>query len=276
VRQVDANQSLQTIAGAGAVSPARAASTTTLAQASVVMLTAGVSASAGTPTGSVTLIDGTTSIASTGLSGGAASFAMGLLSTGSHTLTAAYSGSAALLPSTSPPLIVTIGNPAAADFTLAASAPASVTVPAGSAASFGFAITLTGAALTSPIELAVSGAPPGSVASFNPAVIPPPSGSISFSLTIDTPASARLERPGGGELVAAMILAGFLLPLARRFRRGLWLSGLLLLSGCGARVNTGNSNLPPPVSYNVIVSASATSPAGAALLHTASVTLVVD
>jgi sugar lactone lactonase YvrE len=276
VRQVDASENVQTVAGSGAISPARAASTTTLTEPSASALAAGVSASGATPAGTVTLIDGTTPIASTGLAGGAASFAMSLLSTGSHTLTAAYSGSTALLPSISQPLIVTIGNPAAADFTLTASAPTSATVPAGSAATFGFTIALTGAALTSPIELAASGAPAGAVASFSPAVIPPPSGATSFSLTIETPESARLERPGGGELLAEMALAVLLLPVARRFRRGVWTAGLLLLIGCGERVNTGNSDLPAPVSYNVVVSATATNPTGAALLHTASVTLVVD
>jgi sugar lactone lactonase YvrE len=276
VRQVQASQEIETLAGLGAVLPARAESTTTLTEPSSSTLSAGVSASGTTPAGTVTLIDGTTPISSTGLSGGAASFALSLLSTGSHTLTAAYSGSTVLLPSTSQPLIVTIGNPATADFTLTASAPTSATVPRGTVATFGFSIALTGAALTSPIELAVSGAPLGAVSSFSPALIPPPTGPTSFTLTIDTPASARLEPTGGKELVAGIALAVFLLPWGRRCRRAFRVAGLLLLSGCGARVNTGNSNLPAPVSYNVVVSATATSATGAALLHTASVTLVVE
>ena len=277
IRQVDASQNMQTIAGAGAVSPARAASATALSQSSSATIVATVSSSAGTPTGTATLMDGGTPVGSSGLSGGVAGFAMSVLSTGSHTLTAAYSGNAEVLPSTSPPLIVTIGNPAAADFTLTAVAPTSVTVAAGNAATFNFTIALTGGALTSPINLSVSGAPAGSTASFSPALIPPPSGPSSFTLTIDTPASARLDAPKGREVAAGLCLAALLLPLVfgRRRRNGLLL-GAILLTGCGARINTGNSTAPPPLTYNITVSATATSPGGATLLHTSQVTLIVD
>ena len=276
VRQVDASQIIQTTAGTGAISPARTASLTTLAQTtSGTSLAASVSAAAGTPTGTVTLLDGANPIASTGLMAGEATFAMSALSTGSHTLTAAYSGSTTLLPSTSTPLIVTIGSPAAADFTLTASAPASVTVAAGNAATFSFAIALTGAALASPISLSVTGAPNGAVASFNPAVIPPPSGPVTFSLTVDTPASASLQLPTGREWMAACAVLLLPLILLRR-RRSVGLLGLLLLSGCSTRVYTGNANLPAPVTYNLIVTGTATSASGGTLLHSAQVTLIVD
>jgi sugar lactone lactonase YvrE len=277
IRQVDASQNIQTIAGTGAVSPARMASATTLLQGSSTTLIATVSATASNPTGTATLIDGATPLGSAGLSAGAATFGMSMLSTGSHTLTAAYSGNSALLPSTSQPLIVTIGNPGAADFTLTAGAPTTVSVAAGNAATFNFAVALTGAALTSPINLSVSGAPAGSTASFSPALIPPPSGPSSFTLTIDTPASARLDAPKGREVAAGLCLAALLLPLVfgRRRRNGLLL-GAILLTGCGARINTGNSTAPPPLTYNITVSATATSPGGATLLHTSQVTLIVD
>ncbi len=277
VRQVDPNQQIQTSAGVGAISAARAGSMTILAQSAANTLAASVNATTGTPAGTVTLVDGASPVASAALTSGTANFTMSLLSTGSHTLTAAYAGSATLLPSTSPPLIVTVGSPAAADFTLTASAPTSVTVAAGNAAGFGFGVALTGAAFSSPITLSVAGAPRGSIASFNPAVLPPPSGPASFTLTIDTPASAKLERRDRGELPGLLVLAALLLPFAgRKRRRTAWLLSLLLLAGCGDRVSPVNASAPQPVTYNITVTGTATSLTGGTLLHTAQVTLVVD
>ena len=277
VREVDSSLNIQTIAGTAAISPARRASVTTLTQPSSSMLTAVVSAAGGSPTGTVTLVDGGAAIASSGLTGATGNFATSILSTGSHTLSAAYSGNASLLPSTSLPVLVTIGGASAADFSLTASAPSSVTVAPGSSAAFSFAIGLTGPALSSPIDLAVSGVPSGATASFSPALIPPPSGPAAFILTIATPASARLRMPMSRGGAAGFGLTILLLPLGfRQGRRGVWLVGLLLLTGCGARVNTGNSDGASPLTYSLTVSATATSPAGATLLHTTQVTLIVD
>ena len=277
VREVDSSLNIQTIAGTGGILPARTVSVTTLTQPSSSMLTAVVSAAGGSPTGTVTLVDGGAAIASSGLTGATGNFATSILSTGSHTLSAAYSGNASLLPSTSLPVLVTIGGASAADFSLTASAPSSVTVAPGSSAAFSFAIGLTGPALSSPIDLAVSGVPSGATASFSPALIPPPSGPAAFILTIATPASARLRMPMSREGTAGFGLTILLLPLGfRQGRRGVWLVGLLLLTGCGARVNTGNSDGASPLTYSLTVSATATSPAGATLLHTTQVTLIVD
>ncbi len=277
VREVDSSLNIQTIAGTAAISPARRASVTTLTQPSSSMLTAVVSAAGGSPTGTVTLVEGGAAIASSGLTGATGNFATSILSTGSHTLSAAYSGNASLLPSTSLPVLVTIGGASAADFSLTASAPSSVTVAPGSSAAFSFAIGLTGPALSSPIDLAVSGVPSGATASFSPALIPPPSGPAAFILTIATPASARLSMPMSRGGAAGFGLTILLLPLGfRQGRRGVWLVGLLLLTGCGARVNTGNSDGASPLTYSLTVSATATSPGGATLLHTTQVTLIVD
>lgn len=277
VRQLDSANSLQTIAGLGAISAARAISTTALTESTATTLAVAVSAPSGTPTGTVSLIDGTTQLASAVLAGGAASFNTSLLSTGSHTLTAAFSGSSVLLPSTSPAVLVTIGSASAADFTLTATGPATVTAVAGSVATFPFAVALTGAALDSPIDLAVAGAPSGATSSFSPAVLPPPGGPATFTLTIDTPASATLETMPKRKLTTVLVLAVLLLPFTfSRRRRACWVLGLFLLTGCGARVDTNNATGPPTVTYNITVSATATNAAGAALLHTAQVALIVN
>ena len=69
-----------------------------------VTFTATVAAASGTPTGTVALKDGVTSLGSAPLSAGVASFATSALSLGSHTITASYLGSSSFARSTSPAL----------------------------------------------------------------------------------------------------------------------------------------------------------------------------
>lgn len=77
-----------------------------------VVFTATVQASAGgTPTGTVTLMDGATSLGSSSLSsGGNAQFTVGGLSAGTHSFTAAYSGDANFTASTSVALVETLSQ----------------------------------------------------------------------------------------------------------------------------------------------------------------------
>ena len=62
-------------------------------------------------TGTVTFFDGTSLIGSASVTGGAASFVDSLIASGSHSLTAVYSGDTAYISNTSSPEIVTVGNP---------------------------------------------------------------------------------------------------------------------------------------------------------------------
>jgi hypothetical protein len=65
----------------------------------------------GTPTGTVTLLDGTTSLGTSSLpSGGTAQFTVGGWSAGSHSITAVYSGDANFTASTSVPLVETVNQ----------------------------------------------------------------------------------------------------------------------------------------------------------------------
>ena len=65
----------------------------------------------GTPTGTVTLLDGTTSLGTSSLpSGGTAQFTVGGWSAGSHSITAVYSGDANFTASTSAPLSETVNQ----------------------------------------------------------------------------------------------------------------------------------------------------------------------
>src|SRR5438270_142422 len=71
-----------------------------------VTLTAMVSSSRGTPTGSVTFVDGTTTLGTAPLVAGSGSFTTSALSVGSHSITAAYSGDGDYTGSTSPALLL--------------------------------------------------------------------------------------------------------------------------------------------------------------------------
>ena len=280
LRQVDGVGNLSTIAGVGAITaaPAEVRTVTTLEQTSSQAMMAQVVASGtGTPTGTVTLLDANAAVGSATLSGtGVATFSTAALTTGSHTLVSSYAGSAGFLPSSSAPLVVTIGSAVAADFTLASSGSSAVTVLGGTPASFGFVVTPTGGALSSQVVLSVSGLPTGATASFSPGFLPPPNAASPFVLTISTPMTAsRVEGIGSKSFVA---LAFVLLPLTfwRRRRRWAVVGGVFLLMGCGARVNTVGSSGSTAITYNLTVSATATSLSGATLFHTAQVTLTME
>ena len=66
--------------------------------------TATVSSTAGTPTGAVNFLDGTTQLASIGLTAGVATYASSSLALGSHSVTAVYSGDANFLGIASSPV----------------------------------------------------------------------------------------------------------------------------------------------------------------------------
>ena len=255
------------------------------------------STTSGVPTGSVALLDGTTTLATLPLTTGAASFTTNSLVAGAHTLSASYFGDANFLPSSSATTSVAVA--AASDFTLTATGATTQSVPAGSAATYNFSVAMVGAALSSPITLAVTGLPTGSTASISPTYIPPGGTGTSFMVTIQTPLVA-LNRtqpltPGAAGNGLRTLLAILLLPaiglarirrcgriLARRDRSlsVLLFAGAMLLAlatlatGCGDRVYTA-SQTTSSTSYTLTVTGTATGPSGAALQHTANVTLQV-
>ncbi|MBR1206216.1 Ig-like domain repeat protein [Bradyrhizobium sp. AUGA SZCCT0051] len=77
-----------------------------------VTFTANVTASAGTPTGTVTFSDNGSPIGTVTLAAGTASVAISTLKIGSHTITASYAGSGAFNASTSPALAQSVNVPA--------------------------------------------------------------------------------------------------------------------------------------------------------------------
>jgi len=75
-----------------------------------VVFTALVSSSSGTPTGTVTFLDGATPLGSSALAGGSATLSVSSLSVGTHTVTAQYNGDVTFGGSTSSGLSQTVNK----------------------------------------------------------------------------------------------------------------------------------------------------------------------
>ncbi len=258
------------------------------------------STTSGVPTGSITLSDGSTTLSVVPLSASAATFTTSSLGLGAHNLCAAYSGDANFLPSSSATAELAVG--AASDFTMTATGATSQSIPKGSSATYSFSVAMLGAAMSSPIALAVQGVPLGATSSINPSYIPPGGAVTSFTVTIQTPL-ATLDQPSRPFVAGSFpsgpfasgtpnssghglptLLALLLLPaigFARR-RRAILLfmaaaSSILLATlatGCGNRINADNESIQS-TTYTLTVTGTATGPTGNALVHTATVTLQV-
>lgn len=227
----------------------------------------------GQPGGPVTLFDGSAAYATVSVStGGDAQFSPAGLTNGSHTLSAGYAGDANFLASSAPPQIVSIGQQAGADFSLATTGPPGLTVSAGTGAVFSFTETPINGGLSSPVLLAAAGLPAGATATFSPSYLPPGNGSVNFTMTVQTLKTASLAWPG------TLMLAGLvgLLLLPRR-RRAAWAGVLVLgLAGCGDRVNNAGQGAAQSRTYNITVNGTATSNAGTTLVHSVALTLTVQ
>jgi hypothetical protein len=246
------------------------------------------STTSGVPTGSITLADGSTTLAVVPLSSsGAASFTTSSLALGAHNLCASYSGDANFLPSSSATANLAVGS--ASDFTLTAMGATMQSIPAGSSATYSFSVAMLGAAMSSPIALAVQGVPLGATSSINPSYIPPGGAVTSFTLTIQTPLATLDQRsrplvPQSANSGTKASLAILLLPaiaLARRRKAILLFMAVAscillatLATGCGNRINP-DAESANSTTYTLTVTGTATGPTGAALQHRATVTLQV-
>ncbi len=263
-----------------------------------VMLFAAVSYSFGTPTGTVSFVDGATALGSGTLVNGAAIFTTATLAAGSHSITAVYAGDGNFVPQTSPALIENVQ-----DFSLGSSsssgssagASTSQTVAPGGTAGYALTLSPTGTAtFPAAIALTVSGLPVGASYTLTPTMIAAGAGATDVSLTIQVPThTASLERqrrgPRGGSIrgLAPIALGILLLPFSRRLRRSAGkLSGgvsialvLLVVSGamagligCGAKGN-GSSTQSPQTPQSYAITLTATS---GALVHSTVLTLTVQ
>ena len=263
-----------------------------------ITLTAKVTSTAGTPTGTVTFLDGTTVIGTGTLSAGVATLTISSLAVGTHSITASYGGDPNFSATVSGTLTQVVE-----DFNFTISAPSVVVLPGGTA-TFTFTVApIDGSTFPAAITLTVGGLPAGATFAFSPATLAAGAGATTVTLTVNIPQTQASARPytlypgaqlagnshggkGGGGLAGRMApfaLAILLLPFARRMRRtgkrlGRTMSVLLLLAagaasmawigGCGS--NSGYF-AQAQKTYTVTVTGTA-----GALSHSATVTLTVE
>ena len=247
---------------------------------------ASVTSSVGSPSGTVTCYDGTTSLGSAILSSGSAAFITTLLAAGSHSVTAVYSGDSSFASVTSNSVAEVIE-----DFTISVSGSGSTTatVAPGGTATYIFTVAPPSSDQSAaPITFSVSGLPSGATGAFSPATLARGSGSTNVTLTVSVPSTAvsrELALPFHGSKLPFTLVA-LLLPFAarlrgtgkqlRRFAGGLQLlaiAGLLsLLFACGGSSSSSEGNKSvTPQNYSLTITATSGS-----LSHTTTVMLVVD
>gem|GEM_PF-1057744 len=245
-----------------------------------VTLTATITgATSGAPTGTVTFLDGTTVLGTSPVAGGVATYATTALLSGSHVITANYSGDSnfAASSATSGTKTVTV---APLDFTIAGSGSASLTIAkAGTPAIFTFQVAPTFGSYPGPVTFSVSGLPPFAVTTFSPASIPVNGGATTVTLTVQTTGLAANKITGNR--LGSVALALLLLPLsmARRFRKGhpnlnrLFVLTILLVSSAaaGTAMLGCGTNGGQPKSYDLTITTTS-----GTVQHTSAVTLTVQ
>ena len=253
-----------------------------------ITLTATVtSGNSGIPTGTVTFLDGTSSIGSSSLSSGVASLSTSALAAGTHNITAQYSGDSNFNGSVSSVTSVVV---TASSFSVSASALSPATVlPGGTAQS---TITITSASGFNPSKVKLS-------CNISPAVGSALVCSLSAVSVTGDVGSSRLtvstigrwsaltlqptERGFPNLAMLALVLPALFLCGARIGRSArrkfiaigftcLVLAGCLLQTACGGYGTSGGSSpVTPAGTYTVTVTAS-----GSGMQQTTSVALVVQ
>jgi hypothetical protein len=241
----------------------------------------------GTPTGSVTFLDGITPIGVAQLTAGSASLST-TLSGGTHTITAVYAGGPGFTGSTSGALTPSVLD---FNFTLGSTTSGSQIVVPGGVATYVFTLLPQGGSVTLPVTLSATGLPPGATVTFTPQVVAIGASPASFTMAIQTaPAGALLHLNGffgigyrNGTIALGLLLLPFSRSLRRKVRRmrPLTLCAALLLScaaiggltGCGSGSGFFGQ---PQQSYTIKVLGTVTGASGATLQHSRTVTLTVQ
>jgi hypothetical protein len=180
----------------------------------------------GTPTGTVTFMDGTTTLGTGTRASGAATYSSNSLAVGANSITAVYGGDTNFSGSTSTAVTVTV-QAVTPSFTIADS-PASATVTAGQSAQTTITLTPAGG-FSQQISFACTGLPTGATCSFSPSNVTPSGTAATTTLTIATAAqSSSLGWPDGPDphlrsraTASLAMLTGGVFWLFRRRRKGL-------------------------------------------------------
>ena len=291
-RYVGSTSSALSVSALAATATTFSASPTTQLYNNPIVLTAHVdSPTAGTLTGSVSFLDGTTVIAKAAIgANGVASASVTSLAQGSHSLTATYSGDGNFEASvsTGTGIAVTVGN-----INLNLGNDQNQTVLPGGTASYTFPLSpLVTPTFIYQVQLTATGLPPGATYTFTPASIPAGSASLPITLTVQTAkgtASLSAPPPGGSPhfphglptLAFGLILPLFGLKRVRRRLRAIpkplavflfaamSLGAMLALAGCGGGGFFGKTSTTG--SYTITVTATS-----ADLVRTSTVQLTIQ
>ncbi len=234
----------------GGTSLAAVPSATSITVGTSLSLTAALNATlAGrpAPTGTLTFLDGTTSLGNASVGSGVSTYS---LAVGSHSITVAYSGDANFNPNTSAPVVVTVAAPPP-DFTLAPSS-STITVSQGQSGTLTLSVT-PNASLSGNVTFSCSGLPSQATCAFSPATLSVSAGqSGTATLTVATAAASsaaqKAEERGMG--VVGILFAACVIGVLPK-RRKTWLGVLVVFSlgamaGLGGCGGGGNSQTPPP------------------------------
>jgi hypothetical protein len=230
---------------------------------SAITFTAAVTSAIGTPTGTVSFMDGATQLGTGAIANGVAAFTTSTLAVGAHTITAVYTGDTNFITVTSSAQTETV-----LDFSLNISSVTgtgpvtSATVQPGGTAVFTVTISPVGSTtFPAAITLSASGLPPGATYVISPATLVAGSGTQTVTLTIQLPPSiAALHHGDGMNQFAPFALALLLLPFAglmrkhaKRFGRMTWIVLLLIASVATMAGVTGCGGffVQPPATYTV-------------------------
>ncbi len=155
--------------------------------------TATVSAtSGGTPTGTVSFFEGATLLGTATLNASGVATFTDVLSIGTHTITAQYSGDTTFNRSTSAPITVTVTEET--DFVVGPGTTSAFVNPGGKA-SFIIVVTPVGGPFNNPVALSATGLPAGATASFTPPSPTPGVDGAPSTMIIQMPKTAVLPLP---------------------------------------------------------------------------------
>ena len=231
-----------------------------------ITLTASVSSLGITPTGSIIFYDGSTQIGSATLTSATASITTSALATGTHQITAVYSGDSTYNTSTSAALAQLVD-----DFTITLTGATSATLGLGQSSSFPMTFApVLGTILPGAITMTVSGLPAETSYSLLPTSLAAGIASGSANLTVTMANSFGMAAPSRlGALPVALGL--LLLPLAavgRKARR--WLALVVLALGLTAGMTACSFQYTPKTKAVTLTATSGN------LTHTTSVQVTVQ
>jgi Big-like domain-containing protein/VCBS repeat protein/centrosomal CEP192-like protein len=247
----------------------KAPTTTTLAQPTssyfgdnVTLAATVASTTTGTPTGTVTFVDGSTILGTGALnSSGVATYSTSSLTVGSHTFTANYGGDANYNSSTVTNGAYTVN----ATFSIA-DIVAPIIVRRNVATAVAITVPPSGGAYNGSVTLSITGLPPGATGSFSPSVVTPGGSGASSTLTLNFSSAVSKGPTGGGKLpllpalvsaLCGMLLftTAFLVNSANRLRlsRALAIVGCIALAAMPSAFVAGCGSVAAPQSFTATV-----------------------